>query len=953
MKSVNSKLWRLPVISFALCIFGCAQTDLSEIHYVDEVPACNSHMRDYVTEIAFPDIDSPSANEAMASAAPRTISERHDDDAVEITLSDAIKTALQNNKIIRSANGFGSPGNSILANPTNTSSFYDSAILESGVLFGGRGMESALAAFDATWQTSMAWSSDEQLLNSTLATSQKLEGANFNTQLSKVFGYGGQFTLGHNWNYSGSDNVTNRLFQSAYSGRASATYNQPLWAGSGREFTAIAGPVSQNFSGLTGVNQGVLIARINGDISVADFEIDVRDMLYDVEQLYWDLYLAYRRYDTAVVAVRSAHQTWKESNIKLDIGTLKASDEAQARDRFYETRAQAESSLAAVFDTELRFRRLLGLKVNDGTVLRPGEEPVSAKIVVDWQAAVAEALTRRVELRKQKWNIKSLQLQLKASKSLLKPSLNFNAGYHLNGFGNELVGGDDVVSGNAYETLVDGQQPGWDLGLTMNVPIGFRSARAQVRNIELRTAKAMDVLATQELEITHELGNAIQSLSQFHSVAKSNFNRLEAAQVRVEKLKLELQEGTITPDPLVRAQASLATAETAYYESLTNYNKKLAEFHYRKGTLLANYNIYLSEGPWSGTALHDASRRAHERANAVPNENLHTEPASFAFPDFRPGGQSTVELANYELVDVLEDPVNGPPVLRTDDTSDDTSGDQLESDTDEGEMDKADPVEQSPYLDGDESESAEPAVEAEPVPSIQAPGLDELPGPLELKTSEKLRPASMVDEPKRFKLLGFEEKTERPPAKEPQAEQSPLKQPVQHELPFFELKELPSPGRNTVSPDAGRNSEGLLPMYDPNLKQITGELGAAGDQRLSSESRARSTANQPEAIVITDWIDLKPVPVDRKSSKSSRVLKTPKAVASKPVLKLKAAKTVKDTTRKSSTIKNDVDEFNSWKSDRPFWIEKPTTQSKGTSSKSTFRSDSQFEDYQSYFHTIP
>ena len=56
------------------------------------------------------------------------------------------------------------------------------------------------------------------------------------------------------------------MFPSAYRGNVQAQYRHPLLAGSGTEFTRIAGPINPNFGAITGVSQGVLIARINNDI---------------------------------------------------------------------------------------------------------------------------------------------------------------------------------------------------------------------------------------------------------------------------------------------------------------------------------------------------------------------------------------------------------------------------------------------------------------------------------------------------------------------------------------------------------------------------------------------------------------------------------------------------------------------------------------------------------------
>src|SRR5207248_1380720 len=124
-------------------------------------------------------------------------------------------------------------------------------------------------------------------------------------------------------------------------------YTQPLWSGAGTEFTRIAGPLNTNLQGLSGVNQGVTIARINTDITIVDFEVQVRNMLKDVEDVYWELYLAYRSYDSTIVARNSALRTWREVKAKSDIGAKGggAADEAQSREAYFSARSNAEDSL--------------------------------------------------------------------------------------------------------------------------------------------------------------------------------------------------------------------------------------------------------------------------------------------------------------------------------------------------------------------------------------------------------------------------------------------------------------------------------------------------------------------------------------------------------------------------------------------------------------------------------
>ena len=600
-----------------------------------------SYYKTAATTIDYPAVDTQTAHEAAYAKRPRTVLDREKEDIWNLSLSEAIQLAIQNNSIIRSRSNTGAPS-AILSGGDGARSVYDPAIQETGVLFGGRGIAAALSAFDAQLSSSMIWGRNEVPQNNFIfgggvggGAALVTETGAFNSQLSKTFGYGGSFTLGNTINYSGNNiPAGNQLFRSAYTGNVSAQYTQPLLAGAGAEFTRIAGPVAQNFSGLSGVNQGVVISRINQDITLADFEIGVLTMLKDVEDLYWELYLSFRQYDTAVTARNSALQSWREAHRILEAGGkpgFKPSDEAQARDFYFQTRAVTETALASVYSNEIVLRRILGLTVNDGRMMRPSDEPTTASFRPSWEVSLTEALTQRVELRRQKWNIKSLEFQLSAAESLTQPSLNFVSGYQVNGLGDDLLGHYNSPNpfSTVYGSILNNNFTGWNLGFQFQMPLGFRAAHAQVRNLELRLAKARDILQAQEIDISHEVAQDFQNLAVQYTTAQSNFNRYRAAQQRVQLFRAEVEAGTKTFDVLLRALSSQAEAEIAYFRSLTEYNKAIVALHYHKGTLLPYDDVWLSESDWTPAAYCDALRQAWARTHAIDNPHVTTEPEEF------------------------------------------------------------------------------------------------------------------------------------------------------------------------------------------------------------------------------------------------------------------------------------------------------------------------------------
>lgn len=86
-----------------------------------------------------------------------------------------------------------------------------------------------------------------------------------------------------------------------------------------------------------------------------------------------------------------------------------------------------------------------------------------------------------------------------------------------------------------------------------------------------------------------------------------NYNRVQAAEERVRLLKAEQDIGTLTLDLVLRAQASLAEAEAAYFRQVVAYNKAITSLNVASGNLLETNGVWLAEGGWALrlTVTHD------------------------------------------------------------------------------------------------------------------------------------------------------------------------------------------------------------------------------------------------------------------------------------------------------------------------------------------------------------
>ena len=564
-----------------------------------------------------------------------------------MTLYSAIRIALENNQVIRQDTQFLSTTNPLLGTIDTTASVFDPLIQDTNVLFGSRGVGAAMADFVPTLSGNLQWNRDETVQNQFGLPTAQDSTTDFDVVLSKQLATGGSLALAHNIDYFGADGRA--IGRNAYSGSVAATFTYPLLAASGTEFTQIAGPADFLVPRVTSVNQGILISRINSDIARLDLELNVRQLVRDVVNVYWDLTLAYGQYEAEEAALEATLTLFEQQEAKLETGQASAAELAQAEETFLSSMSRKQEALRSIDENEQRLRRLIGLPVSDGTLIRPADDPEIVPLPDNWNAVVLDSLQRRPQLKRTKFNLRSLQLQLKAARKLVKPRLDFVSSYRLNGFGDKLAEGDGAEPFDSfYDTVGTTDLEGWTLGVTFNMPLNFQLERSQVDNLELRVAKNRVQLAAQEAEISHEIAVALQNAQNHRQISATQKKRLKVAETLVEALEAENEAGRPALDRLVRAQATLAQAKIDYRRSLVEFSRANSELQYRRSVLLEANGINLQFSEVLAAHNYDCLdripianqpviRTGHSAADPLP------DPIFRADPNFA-GGHSTVRL---------------------------------------------------------------------------------------------------------------------------------------------------------------------------------------------------------------------------------------------------------------------------------------------------------------------
>jgi outer membrane protein TolC len=537
----------------------------------------------------------------------------------DLSLDQAIQMALSNSTVLREL------GARIIQAPNLTPTIYGPSIQASDPRFGE---EAALSAFDAQLSTSAFWEKNDQVLNNTLLGG----GTNFflqdlwriQSEIKKTAATGTQFSLRHNV-WGDYNNAPSNIFGSAglindhaWTWNTEAEIRQPLLQGAGVEFNRIAGP-----DATPGVNNGVVIARINTEISAADFQLALRDYLSNVENAYWELVFAYRDLEVKKKARDRGLETWQRLQKLSEQGVAGAELDkvAQAAEQYFRFVQDVETALSGrlldgtrdfngstggtfqgtggVYVAERRLRLIMGIPINDGRLIRPMTDPVPANIVMSWEQLATKSLAQRTELQAQRLRIRRRNLELWASENFLKPELDVVGRYRRRGFGNHLYDPEFTIPTPLQD--VDAGTNEWQIGMELNMPFGFRQAHVGVRNAQLALARERAVLDEMERQIVHDVSNAVAEKVRTYQLVQTAYNRRTSA----------LQQYTVLNDVAVResprgrridfnllldSERRLADAETDYYRAVVGYAVALKNVYVETGSLMNYCNVHFSEG---------------------------------------------------------------------------------------------------------------------------------------------------------------------------------------------------------------------------------------------------------------------------------------------------------------------------------------------------------------------
>lgn len=517
----------------------------------------------------------------------------------------------------------------------------------------GTEIERSLSKFDARFLTSMTWQKVDQAQPVAFQASlQNGDQATFSSTLAKPLPTGGLTGITFNTNYRNLSappppGSAFAALPTSYSPQLQFIFEQPLLQSFGVEVNQLlpTHPGSTLIPGLRPSggqgSEGILLTRIRYEQQKYEFDRNVNNMLFNVEAAYWNLYSAYYNLYAQEEGLKQSQDAYIFFKSRVEGGVARPQTQYQAQAQVELFRSQVLTARGQVLESERQLRGLLGMRSDDGTRLVPTDEPTLVAYKPDFAEVAQSALMNRPETLQARQELKALQLNLLLQKNNRRPDLRFVSSYDINGIGQRLDGNGDE---NALKVFNQNRFNNWQMGLRLDMPLGFRDGNAQVRAAELNVRRGYYGLLDYERKSIEYVTEQYRQVLLAHDLIKTRRAQRQALEKFVN-LDLQVrQQGAVKGEEiqafisnLTQSQRDLASATAAEFQAIAQYNTALAGLEYAKGTIQQYNNITVADGPLPKWVEKKAADHFKARESALKLREHPAELPLAPLHNFKPG----------------------------------------------------------------------------------------------------------------------------------------------------------------------------------------------------------------------------------------------------------------------------------------------------------------------------
>ena len=370
----------------------------------------------------------------------------------------------------------------------------------------------------------------------------------------------------------------------------------------------------------------IRIAKNNREISDVAFRLQVITTVDQIENMYWDLVYAYENVRVQQESLTYAQKALEDSKRQAQVGTappiqVVSSQSTVATDQQNLIVAQNNLQLQ-----QLLMKNALSRSIEDPVLAEADVIPTSGmevpqqETVIPMQDLINDALRHRAELVESRIDLNSRDINTKAVRNAMLPTLQAYAYYGGSGVGgdvNPLVPNcadttstfcfdptkapppfrtsNTVGYGGTLSQLVNSTAPDKGVGLSLNIPLRNRLAQSnQVRaTLEYRQAQVRQHQLENQVRI--EVRNAQFDVRQNRAAVQASQSAVDLAHQTLDADQQKLKVGLTTQTAILQDAATLTTGESNLVSAKAAYEKSRIELDRATGLLLDHAGIDIGD----------------------------------------------------------------------------------------------------------------------------------------------------------------------------------------------------------------------------------------------------------------------------------------------------------------------------------------------------------------------
>ena len=370
----------------------------------------------------------------------------------------------------------------------------------------------------------------------------------------------------------------------------------------------------------------IRIAKNNREISDVAFRLQIITTVDQIENMYWDLVYAYENVRVQQESLTYAQKALDDSKRQAQVGTappiqVVSSQSTVATDQQNLIVAQNNLQLQ-----ELLLKNALSRSIEDPVLAEAEVIPTSAmelpqqEPITPIQDLINDAMRHRAELVESRIDLQSRDINNKAVRNALLPTLQAFAYYGGSGVGgdvNPLVPNCAVTTsslcfnprtapppfqtstsvgyGGTLNQLVNSTAPDKGVGLTLTIPLRNRLAQSnQVRaELEYRQAQVRELQLENQVRI--EVRNAQFDVRQNRVSVGAAQSAVDLARQTLDADQQKLKVGLTTQTAILQDAATLTTGESNLVSAKAAYEKSVIELDRATGLLLDHAGIDVAD----------------------------------------------------------------------------------------------------------------------------------------------------------------------------------------------------------------------------------------------------------------------------------------------------------------------------------------------------------------------